>query len=72
MKELRMVNGEVVDVDIKLRCTECHGGNDEAPGGALTEWHRKDDDPGSVVRCDDCGKRHSTDSLVDTTVAEDA
>lgn len=63
MKELRMVNGEVVDVDIKLQCSACSD---------CTEWHRTDDDPGSVVRCDDCGKRHSTDSLVDTTVAEDA
>lgn len=66
-KRLTMANGNVVDAepDIKLRCSKCHGGNDEAPGGALTDYHRKPSDSKNVVRCSECGKKHSRDSLVD-------
>lgn len=55
--------GEIVTAGMKLRCTRCHGGEDESPGGALTEPTRGDDDPKTVVRCAECGKRHSTNSL---------
>lgn len=69
MPKQTMVNGEVVDVStnpfagMRLRCSQCHGGNDEAPGGALTTPERREDDPQTVVRCAECGKKHSTDSL---------
>lgn len=45
---------------LRLNCNDC---------GSFTEYHRNDDDPETVVRCDDCGKRHSTDSvwMVDTS-----
>jgi len=63
-KELTMHNGEVVAPDnLRLRCSECRGGTDEARGGALTRYVDRDSDPDSVVRCADCGKKHSTDSL---------
>lgn len=68
-KQVDMVNGEVVDISdnpfagMQLRCTRCHGGESESPGGALTDPTRKADDPKTVVRCAECGKRHSTDSL---------
>jgi hypothetical protein len=56
MKELRMSNGDVVDAfsGMKLRCTKC------VP---LRDPYRREDDPNTVVRCAECGKRHSTDSL---------
>lgn len=42
----------MTDLTIKLRCTACEGFRDF------------DRERGSrVVRCADCGKRHSTDSL---------
>lgn len=41
-------------MELRLNCTRC---------GAFTEYGRRDDDPGTVVRCDACGKRHSTDSV---------
>lgn len=50
-------------VAIRLRCSRCNGGDDESPGGALTDPWRKPDDPETVVRCGTCGKRHSTESL---------
>lgn len=40
--------------DLRLNCHPC---------GDFTEYHRKDNDPNTVVRCDGCGKKHSTDSL---------
>ena len=48
---------------LRLECSKCHGGNDEAPGGALTVPVRYDDDPDTVVRCASCGKKHSEASL---------
>jgi RNase P subunit RPR2 len=64
MKRLEMRNGDVVAPDnLKLRCSRCHGGTDEAPGGALTQYIDKAGDPESVVRCAECGKKHSIDSL---------
>lgn len=48
------------DLEIRLKCTRCHGGGDEAPGGAFTAWTRESE---YVVRCERCGKRHHTDSL---------
>lgn len=51
------------DMGVRLACSSCHGGNDEAPGGATTKPVRKRDDPDSVVRCARCGKKHSTNSL---------
>lgn len=61
MKEVRMKNGEVVNADgdpsiagMKLRCTRCED---------TTDPTRKDGDPKTVVRCAECGKRHSTQSL---------
>lgn len=46
--------------ELRVNCNEC---------GAFTEYTRNNDDPKSVVRCGDCGKRHSTDSvwMVDPT-----
>lgn len=40
--------------ELRLNCNDC---------GAFTEYYRKDDDPGTVVRCDGCGKRHSRGSI---------
>jgi len=51
------------DLSLRLRCTRCHGGTDEAPGGALTKPVRHQSDPESVVRCAECGKKHGRDSL---------
>lgn len=50
---------------LRLRCTNCGGDGDvgsETPP-RFTEWSREEgtDD---VIRCDVCGKRHNTDSLV--------
>ena len=59
-KELRMDNGDVVDVSknpvagLLLACTECDG---------RTQPTRKDGDPERVVRCLACGKKHSLDAL---------
>ena len=39
---------------LRLNCNRC---------GAFEGYNRKDDDPDSVVRCDGCGKRHSTASV---------
>lgn len=39
------------DLEIKLRCTGCRG---------FQEFERVGE---NVVRCVECGKRHSTDSL---------
>jgi len=55
------------DLPLRLECTKCHGGNDEAPGGALTIPVRKRDDPTSIVRCATCGKKHSDNSLTVVT-----
>lgn len=41
-------------MESRLNCTSC---------GLFRQFSRKRDDPKSVVRCDECGKRHSTDSL---------
>jgi len=47
-----------MDVDpfagMALRCTRCR---------ELTDAYREDDDPKTVCRCEDCGKKHSTHSL---------
>lgn len=51
------------DLRLRLECSKCHGGNDEAPGGALTKPVRRRDDPKTVVRCAECGKKHGRDSL---------
>jgi uncharacterized Zn finger protein len=40
--------------ELRLNCNGC---------GDFNEYHRHDDDPDTVVRCDGCGKRHSTDSV---------
>ncbi|MFW5896309.1 MAG: hypothetical protein ACOCUA_02885 [archaeon] len=39
---------------MRLRCVRCR---------EQTEAYRESDDPPSVCRCGECGKRHSTDSL---------
>lgn len=38
----------------RLDCVRCN---------EFTEYHRDDGDPDTVVRCDECGKRHSDDSV---------
>jgi ribosomal protein L44E len=43
-----------VNDDLRLSCTDCPG---------LTPPAREHTDPDSVVRCHDCGKKHSRDSL---------
>lgn len=45
------IEGEMADLEIVLRCTGCRD---------YTEFERIGD---KVVRCVDCRKRHSTDSL---------
>jgi len=40
--------------DLRLNCNSC---------GGFNEYHQKSGDPKSVVRCDGCGKKHSTDSV---------
>jgi len=40
--------------ELRLNCNRC---------GSFTRYHRNDGDPNTVVRCDGCGKRHSTDSV---------
>jgi DNA-directed RNA polymerase subunit RPC12/RpoP len=44
---------------LRLNCSACH---------AFTRYTRQLDDPTTVVRCKDCGKKHSDDSvwMVDT------
>lgn len=39
---------------LRLNCTAC---ND------FTEYRTRGDDPDTVVRCADCGKRHNKDSV---------
>jgi len=39
---------------LKLNCTRC---------GQFTDAHQKRDDPSTVVRCNQCSKKHSDDSL---------
>ena len=48
------------DLEIRLKCTNCR---------AYREFDR---DGESVVRCADCGKRHSTDSLYAVEPGEEA
>jgi len=45
------------DLLILLKCTRC---SEEAESTRLMEFEREGE---NVVRCDRCGKRHSTDSL---------
>lgn len=42
----------MVDLPLLLNCTRC---------GEFTRWLKEGDGP--VVRCSECGKRHSRDSL---------
>lgn len=59
------------ELKIRLACTGCPPRDRVATGPgeqhdelpALTIPIRRDDDPESVVRCGDCGKKHSRDSL---------
>jgi ribosomal protein S27E len=60
MKRLTMVNGTVIESDIRVECVDC-----ETP----QDYYRKDDDPQTVVRCKQCDKKHSQDSLTDVNVA---
>jgi hypothetical protein len=48
------------DLEIRLKCTNCR---------AYREFER---DGESAVRCADCGKRHSTDSLHAVEPGEEA
>lgn len=41
-------------MELRLNCTKC---------GSFEEYHRRDGDPDTVVRCGSCGKRHSPDSV---------
>lgn len=41
-------------LEIRLDCTGCD---------RMTDYEVRDSDPGTVVRCAVCGKRHSKDSL---------
>jgi uncharacterized Zn finger protein len=55
MRELTFTNGRVRDAPrIRLQCTAC---------GELTRFTKEGE---TTVKCRECGKRHSTDSLVDT------
>jgi len=57
MRQLTMHNGHVCTPSVRVECTNCDD---------RQQYERRDDDPQSVVRCVECGKRHSRDSLVDT------
>lgn len=48
--------------ELRLNCNDC---------GSFTEYDRRTDDPKTVVRCGECGKRHSSDSvwMVDTATS---
>lgn len=43
------------DAKVRLKCTSCRP--------SRTRPVRKTDDPKTVVRCADCGKKHGKDSL---------
>lgn len=50
------------DLKVVLHCTGCT--EDLGDGRPVfTEYETRTSDPDSVVRCGDCGKRHSKDSL---------
>lgn len=57
MKRLTMSNGSVIETDLKLDCTRCE---------SLQPFERQGE---NVATCATCGKRHSTNSLVDASVA---
>lgn len=40
--------------ELRLNCTAC---------GAFQPFDRRGSDPKTVVRCDECGKKHSRDSV---------
>lgn len=44
----------MTNYQLRLNCERC---------GRFTEYASKTGDPDSVVRCDECGKKHSTDSV---------
>jgi ribosomal protein L44E len=48
---------------LRLQCTKCKTSHDEGKGGRLTKPYRFEDDPDTVARCWNCGKKHSEDSL---------
>lgn len=59
------------DLKVRLRCTGCPTSTraTDGPGESVEEVEpltnpvRKRDDPSSIVRCAECGKKHSTNSL---------
>jgi len=57
MRELTMINGHIQDPPkLRLECTECK---------ERRRFYSEPDDPDTVVRCKECGKKHSRNSLVD-------
>lgn len=50
------------DLKVVLQCTGC---TEELGDGrpVFTDFETREGDPETVVRCSDCGKRHSKDSL---------
>lgn len=68
-----MRNGRVADADVKLECTNCPPRDRVSENGdenftelpARNDFEQRDGDPKSVVRCAECGKKHSRKSLVD-------
>ena len=43
-----------MEYDLRVNCHQC---------GDFHDYHRKDGDPNTVIRCDGCGKKHSDDSI---------
>ena len=64
MRKLTMQNGRVLaggdPPDLRLECVDC----DERQG-----FTQRADDPDSVYRCAECGRKHSRDSLIDVNAA---
>jgi RNase P subunit RPR2 len=61
MRELTMINGHIHEPPkLRLECVDC----DER-----TRFHSKPDDPYTVVRCQQCGTKHSRNSLIDVNAA---
>ncbi|MFB6282556.1 MAG: hypothetical protein ABEK59_01285 [Halobacteria archaeon] len=47
-----------------LDCVNCEKNVEAGRGGIVTHPIREKDDPNTVVRCAECGRKHSTDSLI--------
>jgi len=44
----------MTNLKLRVNCNDC---------ARFTEYRRRDSDPQTVVRCDECGKKHSEASI---------